>query len=67
MGGCIAANVVVEMRVRFYIDEDDEEVEVPDDIPQEVLEDMFDRWFDGHLTCGYVDVSGKDDEVYKGW
>ncbi len=41
------------MKVCFWIDADDDIIELDDDLTREEIEEEFQMWVDGSLSCGW--------------
>lgn len=49
------------MKIKFWIDADDEVIELDDDVTEEDIEMEFESWFNGCVSCGwYIE---EDDQV----
>ena len=41
------------MKLHFWIDADDDIIELDDDLTKEEIEEEFQMWVDGSLSCGW--------------
>lgn len=42
-----------KMKIKFWIDADDEVIELDDDVTEEDIEMEFESWFNGCVSCGW--------------
>lgn len=41
------------MKIRFWIDADDEVIELDEDVTEDEIEMEYDNWFNGHVASGW--------------